>query len=217
MLDIFASFDPENMVILNLYYLIWSLLLLSPLYIFSVGSNRFVAILTLVMNIIYNLTIRSKSKLSTASFSIMLSMFIMIIYLNLVGLMPYTFSWTSHLSINLGMAFTLWLSIVIMSFSYDPLTFLAHLVPTGTPTLLSPFLVLIETVSIMVRPLTLAVRLTANIMTGHIIMTLVAEASSISPVFPILVMFYFMFELAICAVQAYIFTLLPILYMDEHA
>lgn len=96
----------------------------------------------------------------------------------------------------------------MIRFSSNPTRFIAHLVPTGTPLLLTPFLVLIETISIRVRPLTLSVRLTANIITGHIIMSIITS--------PIVTSFYIIFEGAICIVQAYIFTLLPTLYIDEH-
>lgn len=95
-----------------------------------------------------------------------------------------------------------------MRFSSNPSRFIAHLVPTGTPLLLAPFLVLIESIRIGVRPLTLAVRLTANIITGHIIISIITR--------PIFTSFYMIFEGTICIVQAYIFTLLPTLYIDEH-
>nr|YP_011014788.1 ATP synthase 6 [Membranipora villosa]WQB41561.1 ATP synthase 6 [Membranipora villosa] len=173
---------------------------------------------------VYDLVKRSKASKAPGSFSFILSVFCMILMYNLVGLAPYTFSWTSHMIVNFGLAFTLWLSITMMSAMYSPTSFLAHLVPSGSPAPLAPFLVLIETVSITVRPITLAVRLTANIMTGHIIMTLLSEADSslishsttMMLLLMALVMAYFMFEMAVCLVQAYIFTLLPVLYMDEH-
>merc|ERR1719494_713971 len=105
---------------------------------------------------------------------------------------------------------------------HSPTSFLAHLVPRGAPAPLAPFLILIERVRIAVRPLTLAVRLTANIITGHIIITLLSEAdrSLISyrttTLLMAIVAAYFLFERAVCLVQAYIFTLLPVLYIDEH-
>jgi len=94
---------------------------------------------------------------------------------------------------------------------------LAHLQPVGSPAFLNPFLCVIELVRLIVRPVTLAVRLTANLRTGHILIALLGTGfmSSVS----VLVggMFYFMFEMAVCLIQAYIFTLLPTLYSDDHS
>lgn len=94
---------------------------------------------------------------------------------------------------------------------------MAHLQPVGSPAFLNPFLCVIELVRLIVRPVTLAVRLTANLRTGHILIALLGTGfmSSVS----VLVggMFYFMFEMAVCLIQAYIFTLLPTLYSDDHS
>lgn len=140
---------------------------------------------------------------------------------NVLGLVPYVFSITSHLCINLVIAFPFWLSIVLMSIIYDCVGFFSHLQPLGAPVFLSPFLCLIELVRIVVRPLTLCVRLTANLSTGHILVGLLGSGFvfrnfSLGLLILFIVTFYFLFELGVCFVQAYIFTLLPTLYLDEH-
>lgn len=108
-----------------------------------------------------------------------------------------------------------------MSITYDLARFLAHFQPIGSPTLLNPFLCLIELVRIGVRPVTLAVRLTANLSTGHILIGLLGSSFvrvGVVSMFAVctLGLFYFMFEIGVCLVQAYIYTLLPTLYLDEH-
>jgi F-type H+-transporting ATPase subunit a len=108
-----------------------------------------------------------------------------------------------------------------MSITYDIGSFLAHLQPIGSPAALNPFLCVIELVSLLVRPITLAVRLTANLSTGHILMALLGVGFVNSGVVRGLVIlflgiFYFIFEIGVCFIQAYIFTLLPTLYLDEH-
>lgn len=104
--------------------------------------------------------------------------------------------------------------------------FLSHLLPVGTPEGLSPFLVLVETVSILVRPITLSVRLVANMSAGHIIIglvgvyfssVLISSNFTLSLIFFLFQIFYFFFEFGISFIQAYIFSLLVILYSNEHS
>lgn len=100
----------------------------------------------------------------------------------------------------------------------------AALLPAGAPPALSPFLVLVETVSLLVRPITLSVRLAANMSAGHIVLGLVGNyfagacfRSSSVFILALVQVFYSIFEFAICAVQGYIFCLLLVLYSDEHS
>ncbi|KAH9518908.1 ATP synthase subunit H protein (Va0H) (atp6H) (Atp6v0e) [Bulinus truncatus] len=98
---------------------------------------------------------------------------------------------------------------------------LAHLVPAGRPALLIPFLIIIEIISILIRPLTLTVRLIANIRAGHIVLSLIANCLTslgFTRILLILIVsvFYNIFEVFVCFIQAYIFTLLLKLYRLEH-
>jgi len=133
---------------------------------------------------------------------------------------PYVLSLRSHLVINLAVSLPLWLSIVSVGLFYDFVGFISHLQPLGSPVLLNPFLCLIELVRNLVRPLILSVRLTANLRTGHILMAL-SGISFVNGRFLVgffvlrVGLFYFIFELGVCFVQSYIFTLLLILYVDE--
>jgi ATP synthase subunit 6 len=109
----------------------------------------------------------------------------------------------------------------MMGMFYDFGSFLAHFQPIGSPAALSPFLCLIELVSRLVRPITLSVRLTANLSTGHILIGLLGlgfvNRGLLVIIFVWFVgLFYFIFEMGVCFVQGYIFTLLPTLYLDEH-
>lgn len=144
-----------------------------------------------------------------------------VVFANCFGMIPYVFRATSHLAINLAIALPVWFAIIFMRISYNLSAFLAHLQPSGSPAVLSPFLCLIELVRLIVRPLTLSVRLTANLRTGHILIGLLGVGfinSGLGASLLILFVgvFYTMFEFAVCFIQAYIFTLLPGLYIDEH-
>nr|YP_009184212.1 ATP synthase F0 subunit 6 [Naesiotus nux]ALO20564.1 ATP synthase F0 subunit 6 [Naesiotus nux] len=150
------------------------------------------------------------------------STMILILLNNLIGLTPFVYGFSSSLWHNASMAFLLWGSLLIAGWIYSPLKAAAHLAPAGAPAILIPFLVIIETVSILIRPLTLTVRLVANISAGHIVMALIASTLSALPSFSstFLLLFimsaYMMFEFFVSMIQAYIFTLLLSLYAEEH-
>lgn len=152
------------------------------------------------------------------------SLFIIIIILNISGLLPYTFTTSSHLAVTLPLALPLWARFLITGVSYAPTKALGALIPKGAPDFLAPFLVLVETLRTLIRPLTLAFRLTANICAGHLILTVVGTLLTpmiITPglaTIPTLLghMALFVLEIAVCIIQAYVFTLLLTLYAEEH-
>ena len=96
---------------------------------------------------------------------------------NLLGLLPHSFTPTTQLSINLGIAIPLRAGAVITGFYNKTKTSLAHFLPQGTPTPLIPILVIIETISLFIQPIVLAVRLTANITAGHLLIHLIGGAT----------------------------------------
>nr|YP_003540752.1 ATP synthase F0 subunit 6 [Pseudoleptodeira latifasciata]ACD77321.1 ATP synthase F0 subunit 6 [Pseudoleptodeira latifasciata] len=155
---------------------------------------------------------------------ILLSLLIMILLSNILGLLPYTFTTTSQLSMNMAMAIPLWLATVITGITKKPTQALAHMLPEGSPTTLIPFMIMIETISLFMRPLALGVRLTANITAGHLLMTMVSSATLnfistnmlLSFLTSILLFMLILLELAVACIQAYVFVLLIILYLQEN-
>nr|AND82740.1 ATPase subunit 6 [Crotalus cerberus] len=150
---------------------------------------------------------------------------LMLLLSNLLSLLPYTFTPTSQLSTNMALALPLWLATIIMGMKDKFSATLAHLLPEGSPTPLIPFMVLIETASQLMRPIALGVRLTANITAGHLLMTMVSSATIslintytlISPLALTLLMLLTLLELAVACIQAYVFVLLTILYLQENS
>nr|YP_007625242.1 ATP synthase F0 subunit 6 [Mustela sibirica]ADG22617.1 ATP synthase F0 subunit 6 [Mustela sibirica]QIH96789.1 ATP synthase F0 subunit 6 [Mustela sibirica] len=143
---------------------------------------------------------------------------------NLLGLLPHSFTPTTQLSLNLGMAIPLWAGTVITGFRHKTKASLAHFLPQGTPLPLIPMLIIIETISLFIQPMALAVRLTANITAGHLLIHLIGGATlalmSISTVtaivtFSILVLLTIL-EFAVALIQAYVFTLLVSLYLHDN-
>nr|YP_002726655.1 ATP synthase F0 subunit 6 [Lissemys punctata]ABK41355.1 ATP synthase F0 subunit 6 [Lissemys punctata] len=157
--------------------------------------------------------------------SVMLvSLMIFLLTINLLGLLPYTFTPTTQLSMNMALAVPLWLSTVLTGLRNQPTKSLGHLLPEGTPTLLIPTLIIIETISLLIRPLALGVRLTANLTAGHLLIQLISTATitmmSLSTALSILTMTILLLlttlELAVAMIQAYVFVLLLSLYLQEN-
>nr|AQN67700.1 ATP synthase subunit 6 [Semicossyphus reticulatus] len=152
------------------------------------------------------------------------SLMLFLITLNMLGLLPYTFTPTTQLSLNMGLAVPLWLATVIIGMRNQPTIALGHLLPEGTPTLLIPVLVIIETISLFIRPLALGVRLTANLTAGHLLIQLIATAAFVlAPMMPAvailtgtLLFLLTLLEVAVAMIQAYVFVLLLSLYLQEN-
>nr|AGA82676.1 ATP synthase subunit 6 [Coilia dussumieri] len=152
------------------------------------------------------------------------SLMIFLITLNILGLLPYTFTPTTQLSLNMAFAVRLWLATVIIGMRNQPTAALGHLLPEGTPTPLIPVLIIIETISLFIRPLALGVRLTANLTAGHLLIQLIATAAFVLlPMMPTVailtatVLFLLtLLEVAVAMIQAYVFVLLLSLYLQEN-
>nr|ACN11906.1 ATP synthase subunit 6 [Sciades mastersi]ACN11908.1 ATP synthase subunit 6 [Sciades mastersi] len=155
---------------------------------------------------------------------ILASLMIFILTLNMLGLLPYTFTPTTQLSLNMGLAVPLWLATIIIGMRNQPTAALGHLLPEGTPTLLIPILIIIETISLFIRPLALGVRLTANLTAGHLLIQLISTATitlmplmtTVATFTAILLVLLTLLEIAVAFIQAYVFVLLLSLYLQEN-
>nr|YP_004581411.1 ATP synthase F0 subunit 6 [Crocodylus acutus]ADK76537.1 ATP synthase F0 subunit 6 [Crocodylus acutus]AEB01036.1 ATP synthase F0 subunit 6 [Crocodylus acutus]QOI74319.1 ATP synthase F0 subunit 6 [Crocodylus acutus] len=154
----------------------------------------------------------------------LISLLTMLILNNLLGLLPYTFTPTTQLSMNMALALPLWLATVLIGLRNKPTSSLAHLLPEGTPTPLIPILILIETISLLIRPIALAVRLTANLTAGHLLMHLISTAvlnlvttsTLLAGLTLSILALLMLLEIAVAMIQAYVFTLLLSLYLQEN-
>nr|YP_009990901.1 ATP synthase F0 subunit 6 [Bucco capensis]QNN84267.1 ATP synthase F0 subunit 6 [Bucco capensis] len=155
---------------------------------------------------------------------ILTSLMILLLTTNLLGLLPYTFTPTTQLSMNMALAFPLWLATLLTGLRTQPSATLGHLLPEGTPTPLIPALILIETTSLLIRPLALGVRLTANLTAGHLLIQLISTATlALLPLMPTvsiltssILLLLTILELAVAMIQAYVFVLLLSLYLQEN-
>nr|YP_010577941.1 ATP synthase F0 subunit 6 [Pyrrhura frontalis]UZP15331.1 ATP synthase F0 subunit 6 [Pyrrhura frontalis] len=155
---------------------------------------------------------------------ILTSLMLMLLTINLLGLLPYTFTPTTQLSMNMALAFPLWLATLLTGLRNQPTASLGHLLPEGTPTPLIPALIMIETISLLIRPLALGVRLTANLTAGHLLIQLISTATiTLLPIMPAVsiltatvLLLLTILEVAVAMIQAYVFVLLLSLYLQEN-
>nr|WKT11111.1 ATP synthase F0 subunit 6 [Ptychadena beka] len=155
---------------------------------------------------------------------LMTALMIFLLSMNILGLFPNTFTPTTQLSMNLGLAIPMWLSTVIIGVRQQFTAAAGHLLPEGTPTILIPALILIETTSLFIRPLALGVRLTANLTAGHLLIHLISMAIEamlstsliVSSILFMTLMLLTILEIAVAMIQAYVFVLLLSLYLQEN-
>ena len=229
LMDIFSSFDEYNCNVFSSTLFIWLFSLVFFFVFFSsywLGFSRLTVLLDLIVGYISDQLDRSLGK-KLSGFSVFVSgLFLFLLMMNFLGLIPYVFSQTCHLVVSFSLGFTLWFSLILSSLFYKVDVFLAHFLPVGAPLVLNPFLVLVETLSVLMRPFTLSIRLVANMSAGHIVIGLVGIyfSSALSGslwTYSLLLfsfqVFYFLFEFGISLIQAYVFSLLIILYSDEHS
>nr|YP_010130040.1 ATP synthase F0 subunit 6 [Episoriculus leucops]YP_010758473.1 ATP synthase F0 subunit 6 [Episoriculus umbrinus]QPZ50513.1 ATP synthase F0 subunit 6 [Episoriculus leucops]WEW63921.1 ATP synthase F0 subunit 6 [Episoriculus umbrinus] len=222
--NLFASFATPTMMglpIVMLIILFPSILFPNPTRLIN---NRLVALQQWLIQLISKQMMTIHNQKGQTWTLMLISLILFIGSTNLLGLLPHSFTPTTQLSMNLGMAIPLWAGAVITGFRHKTKASLAHFLPQGTPLPLIPMLIIIETISLFIQPMALAVRLTANITAGHLLIHLIGGATlvlmSISPVtafitFIILVMLTIL-EFAVALIQAYVFTLLVSLYLHDN-
>nr|YP_010411499.1 ATP synthase F0 subunit 6 [Pissodes yunnanensis]URP30500.1 ATP synthase F0 subunit 6 [Pissodes yunnanensis] len=222
MANLFSTFDPSTYIsFLSLNWLSTMLIfiIMPPMY-WLIPSRLNMLWIKMCILMHNELKVLIKNKKFLGSTIIFSSMFMFIMMNNLMGLFPYIFTSTSHMSFTLSLSLPLWVSFMMYGWFKNMTHMFAHLVPQGAPKILLPFLVIIESISNIIRPGTLAIRLTANMIAGHLLLTLMGNSGS-SLSFKILNLLIFsqilllMLEFAVAIIQAYVFTILTTLYSSE--
>nr|YP_010526990.1 ATP synthase F0 subunit 6 [Marumba sperchius]UXR12327.1 ATP synthase F0 subunit 6 [Marumba sperchius] len=222
MSNLFSIFDPTtNLFNLSINWLSTILGVMFLPYSFWLIPNRHHIFWTFIMNKLHNeFKILLKNNYFNGSTMIFISLFLFVLFNNFLGLFPYIFTSTSHLTLTLSISLPLWLSFMLYGWINNYQHMFIHMIPQGTPTILMPFMVLIESISNIIRPGTLAVRLTANMIAGHLLMTLLSSTgpnlSYIFIVMLILIQILLMIlESAVAVIQSYVITILSTLYSSE--
>nr|ALO76185.1 ATP synthase F0 subunit 6 [Dictyoptera aurora] len=220
-MNLFSTFDPSTMMKTSLNWLNMMMpLMIVPLLFWMIPSRTNFMWMMIMTKINNEFKIILKSKKMKGSTLMFLSFFTFILWCNTLSLYPYIFASTSHMVITLAMALPLWLSFMIYGWLNNTQHMLAHLIPQGTPPLLMPFMVCIETISNMIRPGTLAIRLTANLIAGHLLLTLLGISAlkmneTLIGILIIVQMLLIILEYAVAMIQAYVFSILLTLYSSE--
>ncbi len=157
-------------------------------------------------------------------FPYIFTLFMFILFGNLLGLIPGAFTYTSHIIVTLGMALTVFVAVTIVGIVKHGLHFFSFFVPSGVPALMMPLMIPIEIISYLSRPVSLSIRLFANMMAGHTMMKvfagfvvpLGAATFGIGGLAPIAMDVALTgFELLVAFLQAYVFTVLTCLYLND--
>nr|WRY72478.1 ATP synthase F0 subunit 6 [Aguriahana wutyshana] len=212
--NLFSVFDPCTGMLSMNWLSTFIFILLMP-YKFWMTENK-ISLSMKMMSTTLNKEMSMLMKYKGTNL-IMISLFMLILYNNLMGLMPYVFTSSAHLTFSLTIALPMWMSFMLFGWMNKTNSMFCHLVPNGTPGILMPFMVMIETVSNIIRPGSLAVRLTANMIAGHLLMSLLGSNTSAMVLILTFIIFItlMIFELAVAMIQSYVFMTLMTLYSSE--
>jgi F-type H+-transporting ATPase subunit a len=153
-------------------------------------------------------------------FPLIFTLFMIVLMGNMLGMIPYSFTYTSHIAVPMGLALSIFIMVTILGFVRHGLHFFSLFSPAGVPLALKPLIIPIEILSYLIRPITLSVRLFANMMAGHLMLKVFAGFSVAMGVgLGILPMFFNValigFEFLIAFLQAYVFTILSCIYLKD--
>nr|YP_009429104.1 ATP synthase F0 subunit 6 [Rhipicephalus turanicus]ASW20714.1 ATP synthase F0 subunit 6 [Rhipicephalus turanicus]UNO54473.1 ATP synthase F0 subunit 6 [Rhipicephalus turanicus]WEI30806.1 ATP synthase F0 subunit 6 [Rhipicephalus turanicus] len=217
--NLFSIFDPSTSFNLNINWLsliIW--MMITPFSFWASSSLFLISWKSLLKKFFQEISNNIKvSKMKNCL--IISSVFIFILLSNIMGLFPYVFTSSSHLVFTMFFAFPFWMTFILFSLINKFNMVMAHLVPMGSPMALSFFMVIIETVSNIIRPITLSVRLTANMISGHLLIHLLSSISMFSNLFfmmsiPFMIILLIL-ETAVAFIQGFVFVILISLYINE--
>lgn len=212
-------------LIIGFLYFIW-LLSFGNIIKGSIIPSRWQSVIELGYEMVYGIVKENIGLKGRKYFPFIFSLFMMIVILNLIGLVPYTFSPTSHIALTFGLSFSIFIGATLLGFVNYGINYLSMFMPAGSPLGLAPFMIVIEIVSHLAKAVSLGVRLAANITAGHILfailsgfvwkMLIAGGLISLGSIFPMLiVLLVTIIEMAVAVIQAYVFSLLTSIYISE--
>lgn len=221
MSNLFSIFDPVSFIGLPANWLAAVTILIAVPNLFWLYQNQITVLyITVIRFVVGEFSAITGRQFTPGGIFLSLSLFIFIALNNFFGLFPYVFTSSRHLSFTVVLAMPLWIGHMVLAWLKRPENILAHLVPLGTPYVLMPFMVLIELIRNVIRPLTLSVRLAANMVAGHLLLTLLSSQCSnviLAVLLPLMVALILLavLESAVALIQAYVFSVLRTLYIAE--
>nr|QPB46183.1 ATP synthase F0 subunit 6 [Bemisia tabaci] len=169
----------------------------------------YVCVFSFLVKEFVNFYLYNKMKVSLLLF---ISLFLFILFINILGLIPYVFACSSHFVFSISLGFPFWVAFIFLGWFNFNKSFFSHLVPLGTPLILISFMVIIESISMLIRPWSLSIRLMSNMISGHLLMVLLGNCGFYLFLVQLCL---FMFEFFVCFIQAFVFSVLLTLYSSE--
>nr|YP_009542398.1 ATP synthase F0 subunit 6 [Parasesarma affine]YP_009967214.1 ATP synthase F0 subunit 6 [Parasesarma bidens]ATV99231.1 ATP synthase F0 subunit 6 [Parasesarma bidens]AYU57081.1 ATP synthase F0 subunit 6 [Parasesarma affine] len=221
MTNLFSIFEPSSSIFnLSMNWMSTFLGLMFLPYLYWASPSRWSLLWSKIIQTLHKEFKALLQPSHTGSTMLFVALFSFIVFNNFLGLLPYVFTSSSHMAMTLSLSLPLWVTLMIFGWIQHTKHMFAHLVPQGTPFALMPFMVLIETISNVIRPGTLAIRLAANMIAGHLLLTLlggVGPSLSLS-LLSILItaqILLLILESAVAIIQSYVFAVLSTLYTGE--
>lgn len=192
----------------------------------NIIPNRWQTSIEIIYETMLNTIKDNTGKEGLRFFPFILTLFLFIAVTNLFGLIPYNFSPTAHVAVTFGFSLSIFIAVLIIGLTQSKFNYISMFMPAGAPLVLGPILILVEMISHFAKPLSLGLRLAANITAGHLLLTILASFVWVminktgllvwAAIFPFFVcLFISTLELAVAVIQAYVFCLLTIIYIGE--
>lgn len=188
--------------------------------------NFIYKVLMSLLDFIHNVVTSGLGNKNSSYFPVVLTLFLAVFGFNLLGLIPYSFTLTSHLIIALSFSVPVFVAMTCEAIYRHGTNFFSLFLPAGAPVALIPLLTLIELISYVARVFSLAIRLAANLIAGHVILKIIASTCAglftkgiggiLLSVAPITVLFiFYILEFAVAGLQAYVFAVLCCNYLND--
>jgi ATP synthase subunit 6 len=229
------DFSVTNFLIINILTLIFFIIIVfffslrtstGELSAFFLIPNSWQVFIEIIFDVVSQLLFDNVNSEGEKYFPYISTIFIFILFNNLIGLIPYSFTVTSHLIVTFTLSFSIFIGLNIVGFKKHNLNMLSLIIPANSTIILALVLVPIEFVSYLAKPISLGVRLFINLMAGHTLlkvivgfawsMLLIEDLSSIMHLIPLLLLVVLMgLELCVALIQAYVFTILTCVYLND--
>ena len=186
----------------------------------SLVPNKMQLIAEMAFEFVSKMISETAGKDARPYFPFILSLFLFVLVANLLGMLPYSFTVTSHIIVTFALAFFIFVGVTLVGFARHGISYLKLFVPSGVPIFLLPLIIVIEVISYLSRPVSLSVRLFANMMAGHTMLKVfggfVVSLGILGGWLPLgFAVALTGLELLVAFIQAYVFAILTCIYLND--
>ena len=224
--NVYYSFTNSSLYMLLVVGLVLSLFQMVTAEGGRIVPSRWQSVVEMIYTFVCDLVEGQVGKAGRAYFPFIFTLFVFLLFGNMLGLIPYSYTFTSQIIVTFAMAAFVFVGVTLIAFYKHGLHFFSFFVPAGAPKVLIPFLIVIEVISYFVRPVSLSVRLFANMLAGHTMLKVfaglavmisgaggLAMAGSLLPFLALIGLTGL--EVLVAALQAYVFTILTCMYLND--